>query len=107
MVTVEVDEEWELDIENSNLDYKFLRLKNNQDLINHAPLGPIVRCRPLREGRVVIMGHPSYFCLVTNTLPVCYFLSNFDKTKVSYHTKTILEFKIFLQDAILVSPKVF
>ena len=58
VVTVDVDEERELDIENSNLDYKFLRLKNNQDLRNHAPLGPIVRCRQLQEGCVVIMGHP-------------------------------------------------
>ena len=57
VVTVDVDEEWDLQIENSNLDYKFLRLKNKQDRRDHPPLGPIVRCRQLQEGCVVIMGH--------------------------------------------------
>ena len=58
VVTVDVDEEQDPHIENPHLDYKFLRLKSNQHLRNHALLGPIVRCRQFQEGCVVIMGHP-------------------------------------------------
>ena len=57
-VEVEVDEEHDPEIENSQLDYKFLRLKENEGLNDRTRLGPIVRSRPLEEGRVMIIGHP-------------------------------------------------
>ena len=57
-VKVEVDEEHDPEIENSQLDYKFLSLKENEDLNDRIRLGPIVRSRPLEEGRVMIIGHP-------------------------------------------------
>jgi V8-like Glu-specific endopeptidase len=58
VVTVEIDEGHDPKIDNAHLDYKFLRLKENQSLKKRVPLGTIVRCRPLEEGRVVIIGHP-------------------------------------------------
>ncbi|CAB3979354.1 Hypothetical predicted protein [Paramuricea clavata] len=58
VLTVEVDEERNPQLENSHLDYKFLRLKENESLRNRVPLGPIVRNRPLREGRIIIVGYP-------------------------------------------------
>ena len=58
VVAVEVDEERDPELENSGLDYKFLRLKEDEGLRDRVPLGPIVRSRQLQEGLVIIMGHP-------------------------------------------------
>ena len=59
VVTVEVDEERDPQLESCRLDYKFLRLKENGGLGGRVPLGPIVRTRPLQEGLVTIVGHPA------------------------------------------------
>ena len=56
--TIEVDEERDPEIENSCLDYKFLRLKENEALEDRAGLGQYVRNRSLQEGLVIIVGHP-------------------------------------------------
>ena len=57
IVTVQVDESADPDIESSQFDYKFLRLKEDDRLIGRVRLGPAVRCRPVQEGLVIIMGH--------------------------------------------------
>ena len=56
--TVEVDEEYDPELESPYLDYKFLRLKENEALADRDGLGPIVRNRSLQEGLVIIVGHP-------------------------------------------------
>ncbi|CAB3986669.1 FAM111A, partial [Paramuricea clavata] len=58
IVTVEVDEEQDSQLESPQLDYKFLRLKENDDLKGRVQLGTIVRNRPLNEGRIIIVGYP-------------------------------------------------
>ncbi|XP_028398441.1 protein FAM111A-like [Dendronephthya gigantea] len=58
VVTVEVDEEQDPDLENLQLDYKFLCLKEDESLNGRPLLGSIVRGRRLEEGRVIIIGHP-------------------------------------------------
>ncbi len=58
LVTVEVDEEHDPQLESPYLNYKFLRLKEKDGLRNRVPLGLIVRCRPVQEGKVIIYGHP-------------------------------------------------
>ena len=55
--TVEVDEQRDPQIENSHLDYKFLRLKAHEALTDRTRLGPLVRNRRLQEGLVIIVGH--------------------------------------------------
>ncbi len=57
--TVEVDEEHDPELESSYLDYKFLRLKENEALTGRDGLGPIVRNRSLQEGLAIIVGHPA------------------------------------------------
>ncbi|CAB4038018.1 Hypothetical predicted protein [Paramuricea clavata] len=57
VVIVEVDERRNPQLESSELDYKFLRLKENEGLEDRVRLGSIVRSRPLQDGRVVIVGH--------------------------------------------------
>jgi hypothetical protein len=63
--TVEVDEEHDPEdpedpeLESSCLDYKFLRLRENEALTGRDGLGPIVRNRSLQEGLVIIVGHPA------------------------------------------------
>ncbi|CAB4007915.1 tetratricopeptide repeat, partial [Paramuricea clavata] len=59
VVTVEVDEERDPQLESCRLDYKFLRLKENECLGGRVPLGPIVRSGQLQEGLVTIVGHPA------------------------------------------------
>ena len=59
VVTVEVDEVRDPRLENPHLDYKFLRLKENEGLRGRDPLGPLVRSRPLQDGLVIILGHPA------------------------------------------------
>jgi V8-like Glu-specific endopeptidase len=59
IVIVEVDEERDPQLESCQLDYKFLRLKENECLGGRVPLGPIVRSGPLQEGLVTIVGHPA------------------------------------------------
>ena len=56
--TIEVDEERDPKIESSFLDYKFLRLKENEVLADCDGLGQYVRNRSLQEGLVIIVGHP-------------------------------------------------
>ena len=58
VLTVEVDEEQDPQLENSQLDYKFLRLKEDEGLNDRVRLGPIVRNHTLQEGLVIIVGHP-------------------------------------------------
>jgi V8-like Glu-specific endopeptidase len=58
VLTVEVDEERDPQLENPYLDYKFLRLKQNENLNDRVSLGPIVRNWQLSDGRVIILGHP-------------------------------------------------
>ena len=58
VVTVGIDEERDPQLESSHLDYKFLRLKESESLRNRVRLGPIVRNRPLHEGRIIIVGYP-------------------------------------------------
>jgi V8-like Glu-specific endopeptidase len=58
VVTVEVDEVRDPQLESSQLDYKFLRLKESESLKNRVRLGPIVRNRSLHEGRIIIVGYP-------------------------------------------------
>ncbi len=58
VVTVEVDEEHDPQLESPHLNYKFLRLKEKDGLRNRVRLGPIVRCRSVQEGQVIIYGHP-------------------------------------------------
>ncbi len=58
VVTVEVDEEQTPPIDNPRLDYKFLKLKENESLRYRVRLGPIVRSYSLHEGRVIILGYP-------------------------------------------------
>ncbi|CAB4014620.1 Hypothetical predicted protein, partial [Paramuricea clavata] len=57
-VTIEVDEEQDPQLEDSRLDYKFLRLKECKGIQDRVPLGSIVRNRQLQEGLVIIVGHP-------------------------------------------------
>ena len=57
IVKVQVDESPDLIIESSQFDYKFLRLKQDVRLIDRVRLGAAVRCRPVHEGLVIIMGH--------------------------------------------------
>ena len=57
--TVEVDEQGDPQIENSHLDYKFLRLKEGEAISHRARLGQFVRNRRLQEGLVIIVGHPA------------------------------------------------
>ena len=56
--TIEVDEERDPEIENSRLNYKFLRLKENEALVDRDGLGQFVRNHSLQEGLVTIVGHP-------------------------------------------------
>ena len=58
VVTVEVDEEHDPQLENPYMDYKFLRLKQNEGLSDRVSLGPIVRNWQLSDGRVIILGYP-------------------------------------------------
>ena len=57
-VTVEIDEEQDPQLENPHLDYKFLRLQEDEGLNDRVWLGPIVRNRSLQEGLVIIVGYP-------------------------------------------------
>ena len=57
VVTVEVDEERDPQLESPHLDYKFLRLKENESLRDRVRLGSVVRSRQLHEGLVIIVGH--------------------------------------------------
>ncbi len=57
VLTVEVDEEGDPQLESPLLDYKFLRLKENEGLRDRVPLGRVVRNRQLHEGLVIIVGH--------------------------------------------------
>ena len=56
-VTVEVDEQRDPQLESPHLDYKFLRLKENEGLRDRVHLGSVVRNRQLHEGLVIIVGH--------------------------------------------------
>ena len=56
--TMEIDEECDPEIENSRLDYKFLRLKENEALADRDGLGQYVRNHSLQENLVIIVGHP-------------------------------------------------
>ena len=56
-LTVQVDEENDPKIESSPLDFKFLRLNKNNRLDFRIRLGEIVRCRPVHEGLVFIIGY--------------------------------------------------
>ena len=56
--TVEVDEQRDPDVENSHLDYKFLRLHEHEVLNERVPLGQFVRNYSPEENLVVIIGHP-------------------------------------------------
>ena len=56
--TIEVDEERDPEMENYRLDYKFLRLKENEALADRDSLGKFVRNRSLDDGLVIIVGHP-------------------------------------------------
>ena len=58
IVTVEVDEERDPEVENSHLDYKLVQLKKCEGLQVRAPLGSAVRSRSTQEGLVTIVGHP-------------------------------------------------
>ncbi len=58
VVTVEVDDESDPQIDNPYLDYKFLRLKQNESLRDRVPLGFLVRNWQLSDGRVIILGYP-------------------------------------------------
>ena len=58
VVTVKVDEEHDPQVESAQLDYKFLRLEEDEGLGNRDRLGPIVRNRS-SQGLVVIVGHPA------------------------------------------------
>ena len=58
LVMVEVDEGRDPEYDSGSLDYTFFHLKENEGLRGRVPLGPIVRCRPLQEGVLIIMGHP-------------------------------------------------
>ncbi len=57
VVTVEVDEEGDPQLESQHLDYKFLRLTENESLRDRVRLGSVVRSRQLHEGLVIIVGH--------------------------------------------------
>ena len=57
-IAVGVDEDHDPELENPHLDYKFLQLEESECLQGRAPLGLTVRCRPLQEGLVTIIGHP-------------------------------------------------
>ena len=59
VVTVEIDEEQDPQLENPDLDYKLLRLKEHEGLNDRVQLGPIVRKRSPQEGLVIIVGHPA------------------------------------------------
>ena len=72
--TVEVDEERDPNIGNPRLDYKFLRLKENEALANRDGLGQFVRNRSLQEGLVIIVGHPGGNEMLEET---CVLVSNF------------------------------
>ena len=58
IVTVKVDEERDPQVESAQLDYKFLRLEEDEGLTNRVRLGSIVRNRS-SQGLVVIVGHPA------------------------------------------------
>ena len=58
IVTVDIDEIQDPELENPHLDYKFLQLKECECLQDRAPLGLTVRCRSSQEGMVTIIGHP-------------------------------------------------
>ncbi len=57
VVNVEVDEEADPQLESPHLDYKFLRLNENESLRDRVRLGPVVRNRQLHDGVVIIVGH--------------------------------------------------
>ena len=57
IITVQVDESHDLKIESSPFDYKFLRLNEDDRLVDRVRLGSAVRCRPMHEGLVIIIGH--------------------------------------------------
>jgi V8-like Glu-specific endopeptidase len=81
VVTVEVDEERDPQLENSHLDYKFLSLKESESLRNRVRLGPIVRNRSIHEGRIIIVGYTVNEVMHDET---CVVVSNFtwrDKLK--------------------------
>ena len=58
VVTVEVDEERDPQLNNPYLDYKLFRLRQNDSLRNRVPLGLMVRNWQLSDGRVIILGYP-------------------------------------------------
>ena len=55
---VKVDEDQNPQIESSHLDYKFLRLKENEALADRNGLSQYVRNRSSQENLVTIVGHP-------------------------------------------------
>jgi hypothetical protein len=59
VANVEVDEDHDPQLESSHLDYKFLRVKKDDALINRILLGSKVRSYPLQEGRAIVVGHPA------------------------------------------------
>ena len=60
ITTLEVDEDHDPNIDSSQLDYKFLRLKKDDRLNRRVRLGQLVRChRQVNEGLVTIMGYQS------------------------------------------------
>ena len=58
IVTVDVDEERDPKVENSQLDYKLVQLKKCEGLQDRAPFGSAVRSRSTQQGLVTIVGHP-------------------------------------------------
>ena len=58
VVTVEVDEERDPELNNPYLNYKFFRLKQNESLSDRVPLGLMVRTWQLSDGPVIILGYP-------------------------------------------------
>ena len=72
--TVEVDEDHDPQIESCHLDYKFLRLKENEALADREGLGQFVRNHSLQEGLVTIVGHPGGNKMLTET---CVVVTNF------------------------------
>ena len=56
--SVTVDENQDTTLENPYLDYKIFRLTPNEELEGRVPLGPMVRNWQLKDGRVILLGHP-------------------------------------------------
>ena len=72
--TLEVDEERDPEIENSRLDCKYLRLKENEVPADHDGLGQYVRNRSLQECLVILVGHPGGNEMLEET---CVVVTNF------------------------------